>query len=221
MRRRAAAAGAAVIGTAVAGYILLVRRWQLRWGATDEECDTALPGDDLIANPDLVATRAITVPAAAEQVWPWIAQLGQGRGGFYSYDALENLVGCNIHSADQIGPPVAGHHRRRPGQAPPGGWARHRGGGTGPSAGPARWRAHGRRAAPLRLHLGVCRAGAAGGDDPAAGPRAVWVHAAVGAVAGRAGCGGRLRDDPTNALRDQGSCRTRWPANGVNWARGR
>ena len=104
MRRRAAAAGAAVIGTAVAGYILLVRRWQLRWGATDEECDAALPGDDLIANPDLVATRAITVPAAADQVWPWIAQLGQGRGGFYSYDALENLVGCHIHSADQIVP---------------------------------------------------------------------------------------------------------------------
>ena len=59
MRRRAAAAGAAVIGTAVAGYILLVRRWQLRWGATDEERDAALPGDDLIDNPDLTATRAI------------------------------------------------------------------------------------------------------------------------------------------------------------------
>jgi hypothetical protein len=104
MRRRAAATGAAVIGTAVAGYLLLVRRWQLRWGATNEECDAVLPGDDLIANPDLLATRAITVPAAAEQVWPWIAQLGQGRGGFYSYDTLENLVGCHIHSADQIVP---------------------------------------------------------------------------------------------------------------------
>jgi hypothetical protein len=104
MRRRAATAGAAVIGTAVAGYILLVRRWQLRWGATDEECDATLAGDDLIANPDLVATRAITMPAAADQVWPWIVQLGQGRGGFYSYDALENLVGCNIHSADRVVP---------------------------------------------------------------------------------------------------------------------
>ena len=49
-----------------------------------------------------MATRAITVPAAADQVWPWIAQLGQGRGGFYSYDALENLVGCDIHSADRV-----------------------------------------------------------------------------------------------------------------------
>ena len=104
MRRRAATAGAAVIGTAVAAYILLVRRWQLRWGATEEERDAALPGDDLIANPDLLATRAITMSAPADQIWPWIAQLGQGRGGFYSYDALENLVGCDIHSADRSSP---------------------------------------------------------------------------------------------------------------------
>jgi hypothetical protein len=103
MRRRAAAAGAAVIGSAAA-YLLAVRRWQLRWGATDEEVDATLVGDDLIPNPDLLATRATTVHAVAEQVWPWIAQLGQGRGGFYSYDALENLVGCDIHSADRVVP---------------------------------------------------------------------------------------------------------------------
>jgi hypothetical protein len=103
MRRPAAAAGAAIIGSAAA-YLLAIRSWQLRWGATDEEVDATLPGDDLIPNPDLVATRAITVHAAADQVWPWIAQLGQGRGGFYSYDALENLVGCDIHSADRIVP---------------------------------------------------------------------------------------------------------------------
>src|SRR6266545_8171756 len=68
-------------------------------GATKEERDATLDGDDLIPNPDLTATRAIGVHAAADQVWPWIAQLGQGRGGFYSYDALENLAGCDIHSA--------------------------------------------------------------------------------------------------------------------------
>jgi hypothetical protein len=102
MRRRYAASGIAV--GAAAAYILAVRSWQLRWGATDDELDATLAGDDLIANPDLMATRAITVHAAAEQVWPWIAQLGQGRGGFYSYDVLENLVGCDIHSADQIVP---------------------------------------------------------------------------------------------------------------------
>jgi hypothetical protein len=63
-----------------------------------------LPGDDLISHADLTATRAITIHATAAQVWPWIAQLGQGRGGFYSYDFLENLVGCDIHSADRIVP---------------------------------------------------------------------------------------------------------------------
>ena len=74
----------------------------LRWGATDQEVGDSLPGDDLIPNADMIATRAITIHAAANHVWPWIAQLGQGRGGFYSYDRLENLVGCNIHSSDRI-----------------------------------------------------------------------------------------------------------------------
>jgi hypothetical protein len=64
-----------------------------------------LPGDELMPRADLTATRAITVRAcAADGVWPWIAQLGQGRGGFYSYDFLENLVGCDIRSAEQIVP---------------------------------------------------------------------------------------------------------------------
>jgi hypothetical protein len=103
MRRRYAASAIA-IGLAVAAYIRFARPRQLRWGATDQESGRSLPGDDLIDNPDLTATRAITVGTSTEQVWPWIAQLGQGRGGFYSYDALENLVGCDIHSADQIVP---------------------------------------------------------------------------------------------------------------------
>ena len=61
-------------------------------------------GDDLITDPDLTATRAITIQAPASQVWPWIVQLGQGRAGFYSYDFLENLIGCGIHSADRVVP---------------------------------------------------------------------------------------------------------------------
>ena len=101
MRFRRVVGVIAVGGGAVVG-MLAVRRWQLRWGATSHEADGALPGDDIIANSDLVATRAITIGAPISQVWPWIAQLGQGRGGFYSYDFLENLVGCDIHSADQI-----------------------------------------------------------------------------------------------------------------------
>ena len=86
----------------MAAYILVARPRQLCWGATGEEAGATLAGDDLIKCPDLVATRAITVHAAAGQIWPWIAQLGQGRGGFYSYDKLENLVGCDIHSADRV-----------------------------------------------------------------------------------------------------------------------
>jgi hypothetical protein len=81
-----------------------LRRRQLRWGATHAEITTPLAGDEVVPEPDLTATRAITIHAGADDVWPWIVQLGQGRGGFYSYDALENLVGCDIHSALEINP---------------------------------------------------------------------------------------------------------------------
>ena len=99
MRRLAftAAAALAVYGT-------LLRPRPLRWGATDAECTARLAGDELIESPDLSATRAIGIRAGAGDVWPWIAQLGQGRGGFYAYERLENLVGCDIHSADRIVP---------------------------------------------------------------------------------------------------------------------
>jgi hypothetical protein len=93
-----------VIGGAAAAYNVFARPWQLRWGATDQESEEPLRGDDLIAHADLAATRAITIRASSSEVWPWIAQLGQGRGGFYSYDFLENLIGCDIHSADRIVP---------------------------------------------------------------------------------------------------------------------
>ena len=95
----AAAVGAAVVAVRASRRL---RRWQLRWGASEQEATGALPGDGFVPAADLVATRAITVAAPAERVWPWIAQLGQGRGGFYSYDRLENLVGCQIHSADSV-----------------------------------------------------------------------------------------------------------------------
>jgi hypothetical protein len=97
-------AGVSATGIAAATYILFARPRHLRWGASAQERDASLPGDDLIVSPDLTATRAITVRAPAGQVWPWIAQLGQGRGGFYSYDFLENLAGCDIHSADRVDP---------------------------------------------------------------------------------------------------------------------
>lgn len=81
---------ATAIGGAAAAYVLLARPRHLRWGATDQESDEPLAGDDLIANADLTATRAIIIRALADQVWPWIAQLGQGRSGFYSYGHHES-----------------------------------------------------------------------------------------------------------------------------------
>jgi hypothetical protein len=100
MKRRYVA-GIAAIGAAAA-YMQFARRRQLDWGATAEETQGPVFGDHLIANPDLTATRATTVHATTDLVWPWIAQLGQGRGGFYSYDSFENMLGCDIHSADRI-----------------------------------------------------------------------------------------------------------------------
>jgi hypothetical protein len=95
-------AGVVALGGAAAGSVFLARPCYLRWGSTDQEWEGSLPGDDLLSNADLSATRAVTVRASADHVWPWIAQLGQGRGGLYSYDFLENLAGCDIHSADRI-----------------------------------------------------------------------------------------------------------------------
>jgi len=96
--------GLIAIGGVAAAYALLGRPWHLRWGATAIEQGWELPGDELIADADLTATRAIAIRCSADQVWPWIAQVGQGRGGLYSYDVLENLVGCDMHSADHIVP---------------------------------------------------------------------------------------------------------------------
>jgi hypothetical protein len=85
--------GVASVTAAAALSVLLrrYRRWHLSWGATDEEVGMALPGDDVVADPTFDATRAITVDAPPDAVWPWIAQLGFGRAGWYSYDLLDNL----------------------------------------------------------------------------------------------------------------------------------
>ena len=80
------------------------RRRYNRWGATDAELAEPMRGDELVPHPVLGYTRAITIEAPPERVWAWLVQLGQGRGGLYSFDGLENLVGCDIHSADRILP---------------------------------------------------------------------------------------------------------------------
>jgi hypothetical protein len=92
------------IGGGLALYHMVVRPWQLRWGATPPEVDGGRPGEDLVSDPMYETIRAITIRAAAAEVWPWLVQIGYGRGGFYSYDWLENLAGLEIASADQIEP---------------------------------------------------------------------------------------------------------------------
>lgn len=83
--------GLATLGTIASGvYLLFIRPWHLRWGATDEEVHRSLPGDDLVSHPILKATRAITIRARATEIWPWLVQMGYGRAGWYSYDWIDN-----------------------------------------------------------------------------------------------------------------------------------
>jgi hypothetical protein len=94
----------AVVAALGALYPLL-RRPILTWGATAEEAASLLPGDELLENADGVSTRAITINAPAESVWPWLAQMGPApRGGAYTFDWIENLLGLDMHSVDRVLP---------------------------------------------------------------------------------------------------------------------
>ncbi len=87
-----------------ATYTRFVEPWSRNWGATVEETQWTLPGDEIVAAPTAQTTRAITIAAPIERVWVWLAQLGQDRGGFYSFDLLENLVGAQMPTADVLRP---------------------------------------------------------------------------------------------------------------------
>jgi hypothetical protein len=99
--RRALVVGG-VGAAAVAGWWKVFTPWQRHWGATRVEAATTLPGDELTPPPVAQCTRAITIAAPPEQVWPWLVQMGADRGGFYSYAWLENLFGLQIDNADRI-----------------------------------------------------------------------------------------------------------------------
>jgi hypothetical protein len=95
----------ALLGTsATALYALVIRPWHLRWGAEPGDEDHELPGDELLPADGTQILHAVTIDAPVEEVWPWLAQLGQDRGGFYSYEWLENLAGCEMRNADRIHP---------------------------------------------------------------------------------------------------------------------
>lgn len=72
------------------------------WGATPAEVAAVLPGDEFVPEPAEQATLAVTVAASAGEVWAWLVQMGADRGGMYSYDWLENLIGLHIHTADEV-----------------------------------------------------------------------------------------------------------------------
>jgi hypothetical protein len=85
----------------VAAYLGVIRPWQVRWGATDDEARRPMPGDDILGPSAGSTTRAITIQVPTERVWPWLAQLGYGKAGWYSYDWLDN---DGQRSAEQIRP---------------------------------------------------------------------------------------------------------------------
>jgi hypothetical protein len=92
-------------GALVALYVRLARRAILTWGATDAEASARLPGDELLEDADGVSTRAVQIDAEPAAVWPWLAQMGPApRGGAYTYDWIENLLGLDMRSADRVLP---------------------------------------------------------------------------------------------------------------------
>jgi hypothetical protein len=90
------------------GFVLLIvlffavyRPWALSWGASDEEIERAMPGDEIVDSPTFVATRAVLVESPPEAIWPWLVQIGYRKAGFYSWDQLDN---DGIASSEEIIP---------------------------------------------------------------------------------------------------------------------
>ena len=91
-------------GVWAVSYPALFRQRCLTWGATPDEVARVLPGDELLDTADIVSTRAVTIDAPPNAIWPWLVQMGSGRGGAYTYDWIENLFGLGMHSAHEILP---------------------------------------------------------------------------------------------------------------------
>lgn len=81
-------------------WFAYIRPLHDRWGVDPEETERALAGDDLVPDAPLVETRGITIDARPSDVWPWLMQMGYGRGGWYSYDKMDN----SARSAERIVP---------------------------------------------------------------------------------------------------------------------
>jgi hypothetical protein len=103
-RRRAPPLVALGVCLATAVYARVVRPWHLRWGAQPADVERPLPGDEFLPAEGTDIAHAVTIDAPPERVWAWLAQIGQDRGGFYSYEWLENFAGCQMRNADRIHP---------------------------------------------------------------------------------------------------------------------
>ncbi len=101
-----------IILAAFAAYTFAVRPWFLSWGTTASERTRALLGDDAWIGGAVSGTRAVTIEAPPEKVWPWLVQIGQDRAGFYSYDWLENLALADIHNTFEIRPQWQGREAK-------------------------------------------------------------------------------------------------------------
>ena len=95
------ACGLGVATVVLTGYITVIGPWQRRWGASDEDIRRPMPGDELLRREAPSTTRAITIDAAPRDVFPWLLQIGYGRGGWYSYDWIDN---DGRRSIDRIDP---------------------------------------------------------------------------------------------------------------------
>ena len=89
---------------AAASYARIVRPWHMNWGATEDEAHGPIAGDDLMPGAGIVSTRVVEIGAPPSAIWPWLVQMGPGRGGAYTYDWIERRVGLDIRNVDRILP---------------------------------------------------------------------------------------------------------------------
>ena len=104
MLGRRAGIGLVIVGAAAAVYFRFLRPWHLHWGATAQEASGEVAGDELMPHPDIVATRVVEIDAPPSAIWPWLVQMGPGRGGAYTYDWIERRLGIDIRNTHHVIP---------------------------------------------------------------------------------------------------------------------
>lgn len=92
------------LGVVAALAVYAARPWYTRWGATDTEVTAALPGDEFVPSPRTLTTKAVTVQASPEHIYPWLLQMGADKGGWYSHTLIEGFLNCPMVNADRLHP---------------------------------------------------------------------------------------------------------------------